>query len=97
MLGKPNTEANKMTDNKEPVHYNRENSDNEIEGNNNKRLWTGPSDLVYRQFSRHRGLDVSSSLSSQVHHHRAILHALHHILGDQDGSLATWRQDTSPW
>lgn len=42
------------------------------------------TDLVYWQLSRNCGLDVSSSLSSQVHHHRPIFHALYHWFGDQD-------------
>lgn len=44
------------------------------------------ADLVYWELARHCGLDVSSSFCSQVHHHWAILHALYHWFGDEDGS-----------
>lgn len=46
----------------------------------------GCTDLVHRQLPGNGGLDVPSSLGSQVHHHRAIFHAFNHLLGDEDGS-----------
>ena len=48
--------------------------------------------LVNAQLSRHRGLDVPSSLGGKVHHHRAVLHALNHGRGDEDGGLPAWRR-----
>ena len=47
--------------------------------------------LVNAELPRHRGLDVPSGLGGQVHHHRAVLHALHHGRGDEDGGLPAWR------
>lgn len=45
--------------------------------------------FVNRELSRDRGLDVASRLGSQIHHHRAVLHGLHHLLGDEHRSLTT--------
>lgn len=45
--------------------------------------------LVNCELSRDRGLDVAPCLGSQVHHHRTVLHALHHLLLDEHWSSTT--------
>lgn len=45
--------------------------------------------LMDVQLSRFSGLDVSSGLRRQIHHHRPVTHALHHLTLDQHWSSFT--------
>lgn len=49
------------------------------------RIWQ-KAHLVNVQLSRPGGLNVAPRLCSQIHHHRAVLHRLHKLLLDQNGS-----------
>ena len=53
--------------------------------------------LVNTEFPWYSRLNVASSFSSQIHHHRSILHGLHHRLLDQDGSLLSCRDHGEKW
>ncbi len=46
------------------------------------------------QLSGFGGLDVSSGLRRQIHHHRPVSHALHHLTLDQHRSALSWTHTT---